>query len=580
MIRDLDALTNQEFDVLVVGGGIFGIAAARDAAARGLSVALVERGDFAGATSANSFKIVHGGIRYLQHGDLPRIRESSLERTVLLRTAPHLVRPLPIVVPTYGSGAAGRAALRTGLALYDALVWDRNRGLRDPDRQVPPGRLISRAECLELFPGLKREGLSGGAVFYDAQMYNPPRLALSYLRSAVTEDGTVAANYLEVKDFLKQGDRVIGVRARDRLGGGTLEIRATITVNATGPWAERLVARALGVTLTPPSTFSRDACFVVPRQLMPGHGLALPASTRDPDAIVSRGRRHLFLIPWRHYTLVGVWHVVHGGSPDELDVTDAELQRFLDEVKAAYPALDVTLDEIPLWNAGLVLFGDNRPGATDLSYGKRSRIVDHTRTHGIDGLVTIVGVRWTTARAVADRAVRLVFSKHHRGAPPCTTAVTPVYGGAIDHFEDFLRQAANEHGETLAPESLRHLGHNYGAAYRRVLAYGRDDPSLMASVDASPVLKAEVVHAVREEMAQTLADVVLRRTDLGTGDYPGDRALAACAEIMARELEWSQERTEREQDEMRRHYRGVPAVSREPTPTSSPLKPPQLGPPQ
>jgi glycerol-3-phosphate dehydrogenase len=556
MIRDLERLTNQQFDVLIVGGGIFGIAAARDAALRGLSVALVERGDFAGATSANSFKIVHGGIRYLQHGDIPRVRESSRERAVLLRTAPHLVRTLPILVPTYGRGTAGRAVLRAGLALYDALTWDRNSGLTDPERRVPRGRLTSRHECLELFPALQERGLTGGAIFHDGQMYNPPRLALSYLRSAV-EHGASAANYVEVTQFLRRGDRIHGVRARDVLGGDDLEIRATTTVNATGPWAEPLVAGALGVTVTPPSTFSRDACFVVPRQLTPGCGLAVPASTRDPDAILSRGRRHLFLIPWRQHTLVGVWHVVHRGSPDEFAVTDRELQSFLDEVKAGYPALDATLDDIQLWNAGLVLFGENRPGATDLSYGKRSRIIDHAVTHSVEGLVTLIGVRWTTARAVADRAIRLVHRKLDRRPPPCTTHVTPVHGGAISQFGDFERNALQRHRHRFSQDTIRHLARSYGTALDHLSTYGEADESLYQTLDGSPVLKAEVVHAVREEMAQTLADVVLRRTDLGTANYPGDRALATCAEVMARELGWSQERMHQQIAKVRDAYRSM-----------------------
>ncbi len=284
----------------------------------------------------------------------------------------------------------------------------------------------------------------------------------------------------------------------------------------------------------------------------------MPACTRDPDAIFSRGRRHLFIVPWRHYTLVGVWHVVHRGSPDEFRVTDAELRSFLEEVRAGYPALDATVEEIPLWNAGLVLFGENRPGALNLSYGKRSRIIDHARAHGIQGLLTLIGVRWTTARAVADQVARLVLRRLARRVPPCTTAVTPMHGGDIGHFREFLDQALARHRERLAPSTIRHLARNYGTAYERVLTYADGDPALRSTLDGSPVLKAEIVHAVREEMAQRLTDVVLRRTDLGTGDFPGDAALTQCGAIMARELGWSPERTAQEIDVVQRAYRHAP----------------------
>ena len=258
MKRDIAALDKKEYDLIVIGGGIFGICAVWDAALRGLSVALLERGDFSHATSANSFKLVHGGIRYLQHADIARVRESSRERSVLLRIAPHLVHPLPIIMPTYGNGMRGKETLRIGLLLYDILTFDRNRGIRDPKRRIPPGRIISRQECLEVFPHLEHQGLTGAAVFYDAQMYNPTRLALAFLKSAV-EAGVDAANYVQVTEFIRDRNRVIGVKAEDTLTGNDLEIRGKVVVNAAGPWAYRLLNRSLGVRPSSSPSFSRDA---------------------------------------------------------------------------------------------------------------------------------------------------------------------------------------------------------------------------------------------------------------------------------------------------------------------------------
>src|SRR6185312_6461503 len=194
MRRDLSALSTGEFDLLVVGGGICGAAAAWDAAQRGLSVALVERGDFSGATSAESLKVVHGGIRYLQHLDLPRVRESSRERSALLRIAPHLVHPFPFVVPAYGHGMRGPEALAAAFLAWAVLTADRNRGIPDPDRRVPRGRIVSRREVLDWFPQLEQKDLTGAGMFWDGQMYNPPRLVWSFVRSALRA-GAVAANH-------------------------------------------------------------------------------------------------------------------------------------------------------------------------------------------------------------------------------------------------------------------------------------------------------------------------------------------------------------------------------------------------
>ena len=234
--RNLGSLASREFDVLVVGGGIFGACAAWDAALRGLSVALLERRDFGSGTSANSFKMVHGGIRYLQHADMYRIRESSRERSALLRIAPHLVSPLPIMIPTYGHGREGKELLSAGMLVYDLATIDRNRGLLDPDRRIPRSRVVSREACLEALPGLEASDLTGGALFHDAQIHNTPRLTLAFLQSAASAGATIA-NYVEASGFLQDGDSVTGVRARDVLGGDTLDVRARMVLNCAGPWA-------------------------------------------------------------------------------------------------------------------------------------------------------------------------------------------------------------------------------------------------------------------------------------------------------------------------------------------------------
>jgi glycerol-3-phosphate dehydrogenase len=557
MKRSLSAFAGQTYDIVVVGGGIYGACAAWEAAARGLSVALVERGDFAHATSNNHFRMVHGGIRYLQHGDLARVRESSRERSTLLKIAPHLVYPLPIVVPTYGHGRQGKELLGAGMLLYDAATLDRNRGIGDTARQIPPGRTISRRAALELFPYLGPQGLTGAAIFHDGQIYNPARLVLAFLQSAARA-GADVANYVEAVELLRERDRVIGVRARDALSGAGLEVRGRMVINAAGPWAPRLLRQAAGIRLNPAPAYSRDACFVTRRRITDRYALSIQGRTKDPDALLSRGNRHLFVVPWQEYNLIGVWHVVHQGDPDEVTVSEADLSGFIAEFAEACPGLDLSLNDVGKWMAGLTLFGENAPGQTDLSYGKRSQIIDHAQADGVPGLITLLGVRFTTARGVAERAIDLALAGLGRPRSGSATSTTPVHGGDIADFEAFARNAAGRHAPRTSEGALASLLHNHGTAYYHVLDLAAGEPCLAGTLGASHVLKAEVAHAVRREMAVKLGDVVWRRTNLGAGGPPGQRELRECAALMAAELGWDAARTRAEIQAVAGTFPGAP----------------------
>jgi glycerol-3-phosphate dehydrogenase len=438
------------------------------------------------------------------------------------------------------------------------VTLDRDRDIADPGQRIPRSRLLSREECLTRFPWLRGTGITGGGLFHDGQM-DPARLALAFVRSALRA-GAVAANYTEAVDFLVHRGRVHGVRARDVLTGETFDVRGAMVLNAAGPWAERLLDRRLEVRLTPGSTFSRDAYFVVPGRLTGEHALALQGSTRDPDALVSRGPRHLFLVPWRDCTLVGVWHDVYRGHPDDVRVTEADLARFLTEVNAAPLPFALFREDVCRVHAGLVLFGDNTPGAVDLRYGKRSRLVDHASTHGVQGLISLIGVRYTTARGVAQRTIDRIVVRLGRRVAGATTAVTPLHGGDIDRFDTFLSETVARRSHGLGPEAMRSLASAYGTAYPEVLACITERPALAAPIPDSPLIQAQVVHAAREEMAATLADVVFRRTELASNRDPGDPALQACADLMAAELGWCRARRERELAEVRAVCGGLPPV--------------------
>ena len=555
MQRDLPALERTEFDLVVIGGGMFGAATALDAAQRGLKVALIERADFAGATSAHSFKMIHGGIRYLQHADVARVRHSARARATFLRVAPHLVHPLPIVVPTYGLGMKGKAVLRAGMGAYDLLTLDRNRGIPDPTRRIPNGRAIGREETLRRFPGLDPDGLTGAGIFCDGQMYNPPRLVLAFVQSAAAA-GAACANHVEVTGLIEREGRVQGVAARDVLTGDRLQVRSRFVLNAAGPYAERLLARSLGRGLTPPTPFSRDAYFIVRRPLIEGDwALTVPSVTSDPDALLSRGGRHLFLAPWHGATLVGVWHKVYQGEPDAYAVSENELASWIDEINLAYGGLDLTLDDVSLTSAGLIPFGENDPDAAHLKFAHRSRIVDHAEERGLAGLLTLIGVRYTTGPVEAVEAIDLVCRRLGRSAPASRLEVTPVHGGDFADFEALVRDCLERGAGRIGPELARALAHRHGTAATVLLDMVARNPDEAQVLGEGLALAAEISYAVTHEMAMTLADALFRRTDLCTLGHPGEAALRAAARVMGRTMGWTEARCQIELDDVRRRLR-------------------------
>jgi glycerol-3-phosphate dehydrogenase len=543
MQRDLSALAAREFDLLVIGGGAFGAAAAWDAALRGLSVALIDQGDFGAGASAECFKMVHGGIRYLQHADISRLRSSCAERTALLRIAPHLVNPLPIAIPTYGHGRQGKAFLTAGMLIYDLLTLGRNTGIADRTRHITGTRLLSRRQTLDLFPEIEQRSLTGAAVFEDGQMYNTARLVLAFVRSAC-DRGATAANYTEAVRFLWEGQRVRGVRALDRLDKVEFDIRAKLVLNAAGPWAEYLLQDTTHFGARPRGHFSRDACFLVNRKPQSPYALAVPGWSRDSDALVSRSARHLFAVPWRDCMLIGVWHRLFTERPETARVEEAEIAAWMAEMNASYPALRLTRDDVIYANCGLVPFGDTKTASGELSFGKESRYIDH-RAQGIEGLVTVIGIRYTTARGDSAQALDLLVQQMPGAPGRAPTERTPLAGGDIVSFADLQTQARREVTQEIPSRTLEAWLRNYGTEYRSLamLAQSPHEARRLAQTDTA---MAEVTHAVQQEMAVHLQDVVLRRTNLGSGSHPGRAAITDAALRMQQLLGWTDTRRSEE----------------------------------
>ena len=542
MQRDVDKLTAATFDVLVVGGGIYGLTIAYDAAQRGLSVALVERDDFGSGTSFNHLRTIHGGLRYLQSLDVGRARESIHERRATARIAPHAVRPLPFALPLYRSLLRGKLAMRAGFALDRLVAFDRNRGVL-PSHRLPGGRVFSRGHAAQTFPGLKRQGLTGAAVFYDYVTTEPDRLVFSFALAAA-EHGAVLANHVEAIAPRTDGTRVTGISARDTLGSRTLEISARLTVNATGGNIDGLL-KPLGIEAGIPML---KAINLVTRRDAGDEALGGRSSSG----------RNLFLVPWRDRALFGTWESDRTCDPADTGVHERDVAAFITELNQAFPALDLTLADVTLVHRGVV------PAAVQgdrVALQGHEQVRDHA-AQGVEGLLSVAGTKFTTARSVAQRITDTILVKLQQKPVPCRTAITPLPGGSLRDIGLAIADARREYDLGLPTDTIPHLIAAYGSRYRDVMEIAGPRPEWRTRLAPhSPVIGAELVLAARREMAPTLADIVIRRTPLGALGHPGAEALTRAAAIVGAELGWEDDRRRQEVASVDAFYGSVNALN-------------------
>ncbi len=509
MQRDPQSLQDQVFDVLIIGAGSHGACAARDAALRGLKVALIDKGDIGGATSHNSLKTIHGGIRYLQHLNFKRSLESIKEQTIWLRTAPQLVKPLQFLMPTYGHGLRGPLAMLAGISLFALLGLGRNKGLK-ASHKIPSGRVMSKDACLALAPNIKTEGLTGGALWYDAQVELSDRTILQVVEHAA-ELGAKIGTYTRAQHLLIENDHVKGIRTKDLLNDQEFEIRARCVLNAAGPWAGELLERhqALNTRLVLSKNMNLVTDLPAPEAAM-----AVQSSLAS-DSKIGDSKRLYFIVPWLGRAVVGTTHFAFDGKADELTVDSDEIRAFVKEINSAYPSLNLTEQNILYCYQGLLPASDdsNKDNAAQLH---ESKVIDHAKTHNTEGLISILSVKWTTARLVAERAIDQVTSKLNLKVAGCTSE-EPL----IDNRQ--------------LPYELHEL----------------NDDSIRAFCDAH----------IQHSMAITLCDILLRRSnDLALGRL-GIQHVKKVAQSMQQHFNWNAEQQQQQTDELLRHW--LPAELRQ-----------------
>lgn len=530
-MHNLSLLDSEQFDVLVIGGGITGAGVALDAVARGYKVALVEKNDFASGTSSKSTKLVHGGIRYLPNFDFALVREALVERGILAQTAPFLVHPVPFVLPMYEgdlhpvgmpfttpNGIGLSLILNIGLYMYDMLAGRRNVGRH---------RHLSRKEVMRLAPALKTEGLEEGYLYYDAQT-NDARLTMTVIRTAA-QFGATITNYTEVTDFLMEEGKVTGAHVLDRLGNQQLTVRARYVVNATGVYADQIE----GLT-------GHESQI----EVQPSKGVHLVLSRKDLElgnsAIVlpeTEDKRILFIVPWQSRAVFGTTDTGTG----DLDhpVTEHEEIEYLLKYLNRYLSVHLTEENIISTYAGY------RPLIRPRSAKSRST-ARLSRTHAVledsSGLITIVGGKLTTYRRMAQDTMDVISKRNGVKKPLHPTENLPLVGSAgWPNVKNDLQERAGR--LAILPDTLTHLEKSYGSLASEVLDLVEKDASLgNLLIPDLPYIRAEVIHACCDEMAMTPYDVLARRTSIILEDRQrGLGILDEVATMMAKEEGWTPE---------------------------------------
>lgn len=532
MQRNLLDIENRTFDVIVIGAGINGAGIARDAAMRGLKVLLLDKGDLASGTTSWSTRLIHGGLRYLEHGELGLVRESLRERERLLRIAPHLVKPLPMLIPVFEKARRGKLTIRAGMIAYDLLSFDKS---------LARHHMLSREEALTRAPGLNPEGLRGAFIYYDAQIEYAERLVFENALSAF-QHGAAILTYARVDKFIVENEEVRGVEFTDVLGGTTHAARSRFTVNVSGPWVDEVL---LGTN----RRTDRLICGTKGSHLVVDKFDAAPADALYVEA--KEDGRPFFIIPWNGAYLIGTTDLPYSGNLDEVAADEAEIDYLLNETNRVIPHARLTRDAIRYTYSGIRPL-PCRTASDPSSITRRHFIRDHAPA--LRGFASIVGGKLTTYRNLSEQTVDLLFKKLGRERPECRTADELLPGATAEGVASFVEQFKTESNlpEAVAERLLR----IYGTRAKEVLELASSDVELLKPFNSQTgAIGAEVLFSFRDEMAQTLTDCLMRRTLVGMNAAAGLDAVETAARLAQKYLGWDDDRATREIAGYRKYVR-------------------------
>jgi len=534
MIRDTERLQSQSFDVIVVGMGVHGATAAMEASQRGLSVAVIDKGDIGSATSHNSLKIIHGGIRYLQHLDIGRVRQSIQERSFWLRCAPHMTAPLDFWIPLRGMlSTRGPAALWAAIQAHSLVGLRRNRGIAD-SRRIPTGGLQRGADVEKQLGSLWGESPPAAAVWWDGQMLDSDRLILECVMSA-SDNGAVVANYVAAKGLQTSSrGQVAELQVHDLLDDKEYSVKASNVVLAAGPWSEQMAGDFGSAASASDGAGLVDNMNIVVRKRYSESAFGIESSQRS-DAVVGESKRLYFVTPWRDCTVIGTSHRPYDGKADSYRVTERQTHDFVEEVQDACPALDIAPSDVAYVYAGLTPSDRTAGGA---ARSRKSEVIDYSNREDVNGLLAIMGVKYTTARALAEQAIDRI-GRNGKDIAPSRSATTRLPGAVGFESQETLVDKIGRDGVDNKGDA-EDLAIAYGCRYRDVIRLAE------GALDSQAVFDARTRHAVRKEMAVKLSDVAFRRFDWMPRGLMQERELKRAADIMTEELGWTAEKRARE----------------------------------
>jgi glycerol-3-phosphate dehydrogenase len=541
MKRSLDTLTNQQFDVLIIGAGIHGAATAWECSRHGLKTALIEKNDFCGATSANSLKIIHGGLRYLQHLNIKRMRESILSRRIMSELSPHNIQVIGCLIPNSGYGLQSNLTMRIGLKLNDCIAFDRNRGI-EKDCRIPSSKILPLSRCREILPSIKWSGMSGASLWYEAMAFNSERLTLSFIKEAA-QNGAAIANYTELQEFLvDENGRIAGCHAVDGLENAAFTIKARTVVVSGGASNNKLLENfAISGNIT--NHWAKAVNIIVRRPLFPDYAIGLTGEVayQDRDAVLKKKGRFFFFVPWRGYTMIGTSYKRYEDSVDKLQANRNDIEELLTEVNAIYPAAQLTLADVTNVHVGLVPLSslhDDPNG--DVQLEKETTVTAYgDGTKAPRGLLSVESVKFTTAPVVAQETTEKVIRLLRENMK-----------------EEYQAKRLQPHGHHVPasniPPQFAYLQKRYGQEAGDVLTYVLKNEKQVSS--QPPLCLGEIDYFIEEEMARTVSDVVFRRSELATAECPSEDVLQKISTYMGQILGWSEQLIQEQVKEVKEHF--------------------------
>ncbi|GAA6139115.1 glycerol-3-phosphate dehydrogenase/oxidase [Arenicella sp. 4NH20-0111] len=532
--RDISKLTQTEFDVVIIGGGISGAWLSLHCVQQGYKTALIERADFASSTSSASSKLLHGGIRYLQQFQFDKVRESALERAQYMYAAPHLSKAVPFVVPTYPDFKRSKFFLNCGMIAYRLLCLGENRLIGSRQENLPSIHSI-KADALNTLCDLSQEKHTGAVVFYERHMLDSERMVLSILQSA-QELGAQTFNYVSAEGFTGEDDEITGIAAKDQLTGNKLTIASKLVINAAGPFIDNLNSKLKSARHAPSINGFAVGSHIVTRQLC-DHAIAL-TTKHQSNAKVDRGGRHVFVIPWRGHSLIGTSYDEIDSPNGDISIQADHVEQLLEAVNDGWPSAKLTRSDIVSGYSGLYPLHTENIKNTVYQGSGEYQIIDHQQANGVSGMITALGAKFTTGRKISALTMTLI---NRRLGGSKKISKTRLCSADYENFTAYRQNKLNEYQDQLGTELIDHLLMLYGSQFDQFVETIKSEPALRQKICSSqPDILGQVTWAITHEQALTLDDVLYGRTSLGLLGIHADELLPI-ADTMAELLRWSEQ---------------------------------------